>query len=81
MAKKLTTKINCDKSCFKLIVSDPRNYDDYLSLPTGGGLLKPSDSLSSMVYSFLTQVDFTHLFIQKNYDQKFAEYSLNKTGI
>ena len=81
MAEKLTSKINCDKSCFKLIVRDPRSYDDYLSLPLGDGLLKPSDSLSSMVCSFLTQVDFTHLFIQKICDEKFAEYSLNKIGL
>ena len=81
VARKLMKKLNCDECSSTLIASGPRDDEDYLSLLSRGGLLTPSDALSTMVSTLFAQVDYIHSFIQTTSVQKFAEHSLLKYAL
>ena len=78
VARKLMKKLNCDECSSTLIASGPRDDEGYLNLLSRGGLLTPSDALSTMVSTLFAQVDYIHSFIQTTSVQKFAEHSLLK---
>ena len=78
VARKILNKLDCEECCSRLIASSSGDDRDYLNLLSRGGLLSPSDGLSTIFCSLFAQVDYIEGLIPTNSVRKFAEHSLLK---